>query len=102
MTIWLTFWRDRRGALREMTTAVAAVVTLIGVGSAIGLDRLTRDGSLPRIAIIMPDHEFAKRLPAAEDGQTRVDPGTLDRSSVASIPDRLHPVRLDPCTGVSK
>ena len=102
MNIVRRFWGDRSGGLREATTIVAVGVTLVGVGSALGLDRLTRDGSLPRIAIIMPNHEFADRLPSTPADRGRVDPGALDHDPVASIPDRLRPIRLDPCTGAPR
>ena len=97
------FARNKRGSLWEVTALVAAGVTLVGVGAAIGLDRLTHDGDLPQIAIFWP----ANRLPGAPptSAQAAVSnpaPLALDDTPVGSIPARLAPIRLDPCTAVRK
>jgi hypothetical protein len=94
------FLRDGRGSLRETTALIATAIAILGVGAATSLDRLTRDGGLPRIAFIPP----AAQVEARED-RLRISPppGQLDDMPVASIPDQAsRPILLDPCTGEQK
>jgi hypothetical protein len=103
MTRIATFWSNRSGSLRETTAMFAVVVTIAGVGAALGLDRLTRDGDLPRIAILPPADRFAEKLPPAEPARAnQPGSGPLDATPVASIPDQAQTIRLDPCTGALK
>jgi hypothetical protein len=95
------FWSDIAGSLKEKTALVVALIAIAGAGAAAGLDRLTREGDLPRIAIIPASSDFARTLDDQHPVTNReVATSVLDDSPVASIPTKLsRPIVLNPCNG---
>ena len=84
---------------------IALVVTVLCVGAALGLDRLTREGAFPHVVFLSPDEQFARKVADLQEPRDERTPSaqTLDDSPVASIPGSwTGSVRLDPCTGATK
>ena len=100
------FAKDENGTLRESVTLFAVLATVVSVGAAIGLDRLTREGALPRVVFLPSGSAFGEKV-AAIQAPARTSPAgerrDLDNLPVASIPSPLaQTMRLDPCTGAVK
>jgi len=97
------------GSMRETATMIALLTIIAGVGAAFGLDRLTREHDLPRIAIMTPSHRLQERmaaLPRAGCPQrtaSALRQATVDYMPVGSIPANLaQPVTPDPCPAAQK
>lgn len=104
------FRGDERGAAHETLALIAVVITVGCVLGAHFLERMSRSGGLPRIAIISSDGSattFGGTFAALEHpGQTPATGsrfGDIDYSATGSLPaNSTRPVVLDPCTGRSK
>ena len=85
--------------------ASAAVIAFASLALTQLLDKATRDGSLPRIAIITGNDDAAMRM-ASLPRPTGNSPGVggqYDDTPVGSIAGRPMPrVVLDPCTGKNR
>jgi hypothetical protein len=109
MTILRRFRCDESGASHAALAVTAAAITVACLLGAHFLDRLSRPGGMPKIAIISSDGSavsFGGRLaalpgrqPDATDGRF----GDIDYTATGSLPKNpSRPVVLDPCTGEQK
>jgi hypothetical protein len=97
------FAADTRGDLLKSVAATAAVIAFSCLAMTQLLDRATKDGSLPHIAIVTsPGQDLSQRmakLPRPLDGGGATE-GRYDDTPVASIGGRPMPrIVLDPCSG---
>ncbi|WP_298424335.1 hypothetical protein [Rhodoblastus sp.] len=80
MAIKRYLWDSNRGSAVDKFALFCALVSVLGVLGAHGMDKLAQSGSLPMIAFVHPgDH-----------------PG-IDYSATASIPARAARTQLNPC-----
>jgi len=109
ITILRRFRCDEGGASHEALAVTAAVITVACLLGAHFLDRISRSGGLPRIAIISSDGTatsfggtltaLPRQTPDASGGHF----GDIDYTATGSLPENLsRPVILDPCTGRPK
>ena len=105
MNIFAKFSSDQKGDVLKSVAASAAVIAFASLALTQLLDKATRDGSLPRIAIITGNDDAAMRM-ASLPRPTSNSPGVggqYDDTPVGSIAGRPMPrVVLDPCTGKNR
>jgi hypothetical protein len=79
------FLTDTRGSAFDKIAITCAVISLVCVLGAHGIDRMAQSGNLPTLAF---HHD--ERAP------------NVDYTATASIPRRVQGVTLDPCTGQTR
>jgi hypothetical protein len=110
MSIFESFWRDRRGTAMQTLGLTAGAIAIASMAGAHLLDKAAHDGGLPHIAIIEPAAQariarnFSNISGPAESGRpVSTQQVTVDYTPTASIPANLsQPIILDPCTGARK
>jgi hypothetical protein len=79
MSVLRSFAQDVRGSTVDNIALFCAIVAVLSVVGAHGLDMLAKNGDLPRIAF------------------TRAGHSDIDYSATGSIPDRAERTQIDPC-----
>ena len=105
MNIFAKFSSDQKGDVLKSVAASAAVIAFASLALTQLLDKATRDGSLPRIAIITGNEDAAMRMASLPrpTGNSPGAGGQYDDTPVGSIAGRPMPrVVLDPCTGKNR
>ena len=79
MSVLRFFGQDNRGSIADKVALYCAIVAILSVLGAHGLDMLAKNGDLPKIAFV-------------RSGQP-----DIDYSATGSIPDRAGRTQIDPC-----
>ena len=105
MSILARFVTDQKGDALKSVAASAAVVAFASLALTQLLDKATKDGSLPHIAIVASNNDTSLRMASLPrpTGSSAGVGGQYDDTPVGTIGGRPMPrVVLDPCTGQNR
>ena len=105
MSFLSRFVSDQNGDALKSVAATAGVIAFASLAMTQLLDKATKDGSLPHVAIVTSPSDPNLRMATLPrpTGQSSGAAGQFDDTPVATIGGRPMPrIILDPCSGQSR